>query len=132
MNRTLNPRLCRKANVPTGDARGKLTSHRARATIASQLFNAKEPMSLFELQDWLGHRSPLSTQYYARLTPTKLARAYADAGYFGRNLRTMEVPVDAVRSRGQRRAVALLRPGPRLLHLRLLRPVPAPRGLCQV
>ena len=100
INRTLIPRLCWKSNVPADDARGKLTSHRARAAIASQLFNAKEPMSHIELQDWLGHRSPLSTQYYARLKPTRLARAYADAGYFVRNLRTIEVLVDqdAVRS----------------------------------
>ena len=35
-----------------------------------QLFNAKEPMTLFELQAWLGHRSPQSTQHYARITPT--------------------------------------------------------------
>ena len=37
----------------------------ARSTIASQLYNAKEPMTLFELQAWLGHRSPQSTQFYA-------------------------------------------------------------------
>jgi integrase len=49
-NRALIPLLCRKAGVPLRDARGRITSHRARATIATQLFNAKEPMSLFELQ----------------------------------------------------------------------------------
>ena len=51
-------------------------------------------MTLFELQAWLGHRSPLSTQYYAKILPTTLARAYADAGYFARNVRTIEVLVD--------------------------------------
>ena len=25
-------------------------------------------MTLFELQAWLGHRSPLSTQYYAKIS----------------------------------------------------------------
>jgi len=94
VNRVLIPLLCRKANVPTADARGSLTSHRARSTIASQLFNAREPMTLFELQEWLGHRSPVATQQYAKIAPTKLARAYADAGYFGRNLRTIEVRID--------------------------------------
>jgi integrase len=94
VNRCLIPLLCRKANIPTTDARGKLTSHRARSTIATQLFNAKEPMSLFELQAWLGHRTPLSTQHYAKVTPTKLAKSYQDAGYFGRNLRMIEVLVD--------------------------------------
>lgn len=94
VNRTLIPYLCRKAGVPEQDARGRFTSHRARSTIATQLYNAKEPMSLFELQEWLGHRSPASTQHYAKLTPTKLARAFEDAGYFGRNLRLIEVLID--------------------------------------
>jgi len=94
LNQTLIPVLCRKAGVPRADARGAITSHRARATIASQLYNAKEPMTLFELQGWLGHRSPLSTQHYTQITPTRLAQAYADAGYFARNLRTVEVLID--------------------------------------
>jgi hypothetical protein len=94
INRVLIPLLCRKANVPAADARGRLTSHRARSTIATQLFNAREPMTLFELQDWLGHRSPTATQQYAKITPTRLAKAYADAGYFGRNVRAVEVLID--------------------------------------
>jgi hypothetical protein len=65
-----------------------------RSTIASQLFNAKEPMTLFELQEWLGHSSPDATQHYAKISPTKLAKSYADAGYFARNLRAIEVLVD--------------------------------------
>jgi Phage integrase family len=56
LNKNLIPKLCRKAGVPPFDLRGPITSHRARSTIATQLFNAKEPMSLFELQEWLGHR----------------------------------------------------------------------------
>jgi hypothetical protein len=58
------------------------------------LFNAKEPMTLFELQEWLGHATPTATQHYAKITPTKLAKSYADAGYFARNLRAIEVLVD--------------------------------------
>jgi integrase len=94
LNTTLIPALCRKAGVPERDARGAITSHRARSTIATQLFNAREPLSLFELQAWLGHSSPQSTQHYARITPTRLAKAYADAGYFARNARAIEVLVD--------------------------------------
>ncbi|WP_225446702.1 site-specific integrase [Streptacidiphilus sp. PB12-B1b] len=94
INRTLIPSLCEKAGVPTADVRGNITSHRARSTIASQLYNAKEPMTLFELQAWLGHRSPVSTQHYAKITPNTLTRAYTEAGYFSRNLRTIEVLVD--------------------------------------
>ena len=94
LNTTLIPLLCRKAGVPLEDARGRITSHRARATIASQLYNAKEPMTLFELQAWLGHRSPETTQHYAQITPTTLTKAYTDAGYFARNVRTIEVLID--------------------------------------
>jgi integrase len=95
LNKRLIPALCRKAGIPPRDVRGNITSHRARSTIASQLFNAKDPMSLFDLQQWLGHRTPASTQHYVQITPTKLAKSYADAGYFQRNLRTVEVLIDS-------------------------------------
>jgi len=78
-----NKRCARKNHQPSGTF-----------NIASQLFNAKEPMTLFELQEWLGHSSPDATQHYAKITPTKLAKSYADAGYFGRNLRAIEVLID--------------------------------------
>jgi integrase len=94
LNRTVIPALCRKAGVPSTDVRGSITSHRARSTIASQLYNAKEPMTLFELQAWLGHRSPASTQHYAKISPATLSKAYSEAGYFARNLRTIEVLLD--------------------------------------
>jgi hypothetical protein len=46
INDSITPMLCRKAGVPDADVRGNITSHRARSTIASQLYNAKEPMTL--------------------------------------------------------------------------------------
>ncbi len=100
INDVVIPLLCRKAGIEPEDARGPITSHRARATIASQLYNAKEPLTLFELQEWLGHRSPESTRHYTRISPTKLAKSYEDAGYFARNLRAVEVLIDqdAIRS----------------------------------
>jgi hypothetical protein len=94
INTTIIPMLCRKAGVLPNDVRGRITSHRVRATIASQLYNAKEPMTLFELQAWLGHRSPETTQHYAQITPNTLTKAYTDAGYFARNVRTIEVLID--------------------------------------
>ena len=51
-------------------------------------------MTLFELQAWLGHRSPKTTQYYAQITPNTLTKAYTDAGYFARNVRAIEVLID--------------------------------------
>jgi integrase len=94
INGSLIPTLCEKAGVPLSDARGRITGHRARHTIASQLYNSKEPMTLFELQNWLGHRQPSSTQYYVRISPTKLTKAYTDAGYFARNIRAIKVLLD--------------------------------------
>ncbi len=94
LNDSLIPLLCDKANIPTYDLRGGITSHRARSTIASQLYNAREPLSLFDLQEWLGHRLLSSTQSYAKKSPTKVAKAYERAGYFGRNIRTVEVLID--------------------------------------
>ena len=94
INHTTILRAARQGGRATADVRGNITSHRARSTIASQLYNAKEPMTLFELQAWLGHRSPSATQHYAKIAPKTLAKAYSDAGYFARNVRTIEVLVD--------------------------------------
>jgi hypothetical protein len=72
LNKTLIPDLCKKAGVPLADMRGNITSHRAHSTIASQLYNAREPVTLFELQEWLGHATPTATQHYAKITPLKI------------------------------------------------------------
>lgn len=94
INRTIIPHLCHKAGVPTSDATGRITSHRARSTITSQLYNSEHPMSLDELRAWLGHKHMYSTDYYAAKTPTRVAKAFYEAGYFERNLRTIKVLID--------------------------------------
>jgi integrase len=94
LNSVLIPALCVKAGIPNDDVRGRITSHRARSTIATQLFNAREPMSLFEVQAWLGHKNPSSTQHYAKINPSKLTKSYKKAGYFERNIRAIEVLID--------------------------------------
>jgi integrase len=94
LNHTLIPMLCRKAGVPGTDARGAITSHRARSTIATQLYNAKEPMSLVALKEWLGHRCLASTQWYATVSPDRLTQAYVDARYFERNVAVVQVLLD--------------------------------------
>jgi len=94
LNTVLIPLLCRKAGVPAHDARGKITAHRARATIASLLYNAKEPLSLYELMEYLGHKQLSSTQHYAKIDQTKLAHSVAKAGYLEQNLATVEVLLD--------------------------------------
>lgn len=94
INYSIVPILCKKAGIPTKDVQGNITSHRARSTIATQLSTSKDPMSLFELKEWLGHSNVSSTINYTKITPTKLAKSYQDAEYFKRNLRTIEVLID--------------------------------------
>src|SRR5712691_3794742 len=96
----LIPLLCRKAGIPGEDSRGAITSHRARATIASMLYNAKEPLDILQLRDYLGHKHLASTQSYLKVDPTKLASQVTKAGYLEQNLATIEVLLDqeAVRS----------------------------------
>ncbi|WP_247704226.1 tyrosine-type recombinase/integrase [Streptomyces sp. RK76] len=94
LNHNILPALCRKAGVPQTDSRGALTSHRARATIATQLLNAREPLTLNDLQQWLGHKHPASTRYYAAILQRTLTAAYKKADYFARNVRTIQVLID--------------------------------------
>lgn len=94
LNTTLISLLCRKAGIPEADSRGALTGHRARATIATQLLNAREPLSLADLQQWLGHKHPASTRHYAAILQRTLAAAYKKADCFARNVRTIEVLID--------------------------------------
>ena len=91
LNKTLIPLLCQRAGIPRADERGAITSHRARATLATLLYNAPEGLSLFELMQWLGHKDPGSTQHYARVKATRLAAAYSKAE---RNSRLVEALVD--------------------------------------
>ncbi|WP_412538718.1 tyrosine-type recombinase/integrase [Longispora sp. K20-0274] len=94
INGRLLPALCRKAGIPESDSRGALTSHRARATIATQLLNARDPLSLDDLRQWLGHKHPESTRYYAQILQRTLTAAYQKAEYFTRNVRTIQVLID--------------------------------------
>lgn len=94
INQFLIPVLCRKAGIPEEDSRGQITSHRVRATIASMLYNAKEPLSVLELKEYLGHKHLASTQYYLNVDPTKLASRVAKADYLEQNVATVEVLLD--------------------------------------
>lgn len=91
LNARLIPLLCKRAGIPRADERGAITSHRARATLATLLYNAPEGLSIFDLMQWLGHKDPGTTQHYTRVKPTRLAAAYSHAE---RNSRLMEALVD--------------------------------------
>ena len=84
---------------PAGYDRSPELSQRERRALRS--IDGRRPAgrpgslgTLFELQAWLGHSSPASTQHYARITPLTLTKAYTDASYFARNVRAIEVLLD--------------------------------------
>ncbi len=86
VNQRIIPLLCKISGVPRADAIGRITSHRARSTIASQLYNAEKPLGLLELMEWLGHKKVDSVLAYAKTSHKKMARAYSEADYFRRNI----------------------------------------------
>src|SRR5712691_4095009 len=80
LNEVLIPLLRRKAGVPLEDVPGKkITSHRGRASLATWYYNTREGMTLEELQRWLGHAEPPSTEQYVRPSPIRLAKKFARA-----------------------------------------------------
>jgi integrase len=79
VNHTLIPLLCAKAGVSIEDSRGRITSHRGRASAVTALASVPKGMTLIELAEWCGHRSPQSTMHYIRVKPTRLASAFAQA-----------------------------------------------------
>ncbi|MCP1489948.1 hypothetical protein J3D48_006374 [Pseudomonas fluorescens] len=79
LNKTIIPMLCAKAGVGLQDSRGQITSHRGRASAVTALANVPQGMSLIELMQWSGHRSPTSTMHYIRIRPTKLAASFVKA-----------------------------------------------------
>lgn len=79
LNGTIIPMLCAKAGIPLKDSRGRITSHRGRASAVTALANVPDGMSLFELMQWSGHSSPNSTMHYIRVRPTKLAASFVKA-----------------------------------------------------
>ena len=86
LNNVLIPLLCRKAGISEYDFRGRITSHRARATIATDLY--ERGMNLLEISKWLGHKSLQSTMSYVKIEARNLTAALIRASYrpiFNRN-----------------------------------------------
>lgn len=89
LNETLIPMLCEIADVPLRDVEGrKITSHRAKHTILSQL---SDTMTIPELQSWSGHKSISALNHYIKSPLKKQAEAYQKSDYFKNNLRTAEL-----------------------------------------
>lgn len=79
VNNTLIPTLCAKAGVRREDSMDRITSHRGRASAVTALASVPKGMTLMELAEWCGHRSPELTMHYIRIKPTRLASAFAKA-----------------------------------------------------
>jgi integrase len=88
LNEKIIPLICRKAGVALEDSRGRITSHRARSTIATQL---SETMTLSQLTAWLGNKSLESMRHYIKVSEGTLVISYKRSDYYGRNLRTGKV-----------------------------------------
>jgi len=97
INRTIIPMLCAKAGVPIEDSRGRITSHRARASALTALASVPQGMSILELMQWSGHSSPTSTMHYIRIRPTKLAASFAKADQLS-NLISVIIDNDVVQA----------------------------------
>lgn len=87
INDRLIPLLCQRAGVPIADRRGPITSHRARATIASAYYNVPAGLNASEVQEWLGHRSFRSTRSYLKVNPRRLAQSVERASEGMRTVR---------------------------------------------
>jgi len=72
LNDSLIPALCKRAGVPESDARGTITSHRARSTIATML--RRNGLSLEDISEFLGHAKPEMVRAYARTDPFRFGR----------------------------------------------------------
>ena len=94
INKIVIPVLLKKAGLPPEDSRGKITSHRARATMATLLYSHESGMGSVEVMNWLGHKNLSSTQYYLEITPTKLMKAFHKRGEISEKLRYISVLVD--------------------------------------
>ena len=79
LNNTLIPILCARAGVPCEDSRGRITSHRGRASEVTTLASVPQGLTLHELMEWSGHSCPRSTLHYIRLRPTQLAASFVKA-----------------------------------------------------
>lgn len=79
LNNTIIPILCARAGVPVEDSRGRITSHRGRASAVTALASVPQGMTLHELMEWSGHSCPRSTLHYIRIRPTRLAASFVKA-----------------------------------------------------
>ena len=65
--------------------------------MASALYNAPDGLTISELGEWLGHKDLRSTQHYAKIQPTRLAKSIARANKNSRLIQVMIDPASAAK-----------------------------------
>lgn len=94
LNASVIPLLLKKAGLPRDDSRGRITSHRGRATLATRLYNSTSGFTSLEAMRWLGHATLASGQHYVELVPTRLMTAFHRSTKLTEELRCVRVLVD--------------------------------------
>jgi integrase len=94
VNAVVIPILLKKAGLPPEDTRGAITSHRARATLATRLYNSSSGLTALEVMRWLGHTRLSSSQHYVELTPTRLMTAFHRSAKLAEAVRCVSVVID--------------------------------------
>ncbi len=94
VNDVVIPILLKKAGLPPEDTRGAITSHRARATLATRLYNSSSGLTPLEVMRWLGHTRLSSSQHYVELTPTRLMTAFHRSAKLAEEVRCVAVVID--------------------------------------
>lgn len=94
LNASVIPLLLQKAGLPRDDTRGRITSHRGRATLATMLYNSTSGFTSLEAMRWLGHATLASGQHYVELVPTRLMTAFHRSTKLTEELRCVRVLVD--------------------------------------
>ena len=94
LNNTVIPILLCRAGLPPDDSRGKITSHRGRATLATKLYNNSSGLTSLEIMAWLGHARLSSSQHYVEITPTHLIASFHRSAKLTENIRSVSVLVD--------------------------------------
>jgi integrase len=94
VNASVIPILLRKAGLPEDDTRGRITSHRGRATLATRLYNPSSGFASLEVMRWLGHTRLESGQHYIELSPVRLMTAFHRSTKLTEELRCVRALVD--------------------------------------
>ena len=101
LNNAVIPMLLAKAGLPEKDSRGKITSHRARMTLATKLYDNASGMRPLEVMGWLGHQTFSATQHYLEVSPVRLMTSFHRSAKLSEAARCISVLVDSRPEPGQ-------------------------------